>query len=149
MKPVFGLINIQADERGRIRIPALYRTSLGETRIYAYKNKKGNYLSLFGEDTLESLLSKLSIGIDVEEDEAVEDIRDIYMNIFEIVEDKQGRFTIPQYLRDELKLSKDIVFIGMGKKIEMWDKAAHDEYVQSRRQKSGVVTTADGKPLTY
>lgn len=149
MKPVFGLINIQADERGRIRIPALYRTSLGETRIYAYKNKKGMYLSLFGEDTLQSLLGKLSGGIDVEEGDAVEDIRDVYMNIFEIVEDKQGRFTIPQHLRDELKISRDLVFIGMGKKIEMWDKGVYDEYVQSRRQKTNGVTTADGKPLTY
>lgn len=149
MKPVFGLINIQADERGRIRIPALYRASLGETKIYAFKNKKGKYLSIFGEDTLNDLLGKLSDGVDVEEGDSVGDIRDVYMNIFEIIEDKQGRFTIPQYLRDELKITRDLVFIGMGKKIEMWDKAVYDEYAAERRMKSGTVSTRDGKPLTY
>ncbi len=149
MKPVFGTICIQADERGRMRIPALYRTALGETILYGFKNKNGNYLNIFGQDTLNDLLEKLSDGVGVEESEDVENVRDIYMNIFDIQEDKQGRFTIPPHIREELNLTKDVVFVGMGKKIELWDKVAYDEYAKQRRQKSGVVTTKDGKPLTY
>ena len=150
MKPVFGMINIQADERGRLRVPALYRASLGDTKIYGYKNKNGNYLSIFGQDTLDDMLAKLSDGVGVEEDDSVKLMRDFYMSIVEVVEDKQGRFTLPNYLREELGISKDLIFIGMGKKIELWDKAVYDAYVADRRSgKSDSIKTKDGSTFTY
>ena len=40
--------------------------------------------------------------------------------------DKQGRTLIPAVLRDYAMLSKEVVFIGMGKRAEIWDKARWD-----------------------
>ena len=34
---------------------------------------------------------------------------------------------IPAVLRDYAKLEKEVVFIGMGKRAEIWDKARWDE----------------------
>ena len=39
-----------------------------------------------------------------------------------IDEDNQGRFLLPQYLRNFAKLEKDIVFVGVGKRIELWSQ---------------------------
>ena len=37
--------------------------------------------------------------------------------------DKQGRTLIPSTLREFAHLDKEVVFIGMGKRAEIWDKA--------------------------
>ena len=41
--------------------------------------------------------------------------------------DKQGRTLIPAVLRKYAMLDKEVVFIGMGKRAEIWDKARWDE----------------------
>lgn len=41
--------------------------------------------------------------------------------------DKQGRTLIPSVLRTFAHLDKEVVFIGMGKRAEIWDKARWDE----------------------
>ena len=41
--------------------------------------------------------------------------------------DKQGRTLIPAVLRKYAMLDKEVVFIGMGKRAEIWDKDRWDE----------------------
>ena len=41
--------------------------------------------------------------------------------------DKQGRTLIPANLRNFAGLDKEVVFVGMGKRAEIWDKARWDE----------------------
>lgn len=150
MKLVFGTQIVQTDERGRIRIPQIYQNAFGDVTLFGFKNQKGDYLSIFGEDTLEDMMSRMSGGIGVEEDDSVGDAREIYSKIFVLQNDKQGRFTLPSHLREELKISKEVVFIGMGKKIEMWDKLVFEEYEKNRKGKqAGGSFMIDGKPLTY
>ena len=36
--------------------------------------------------------------------------------------DKQGRFLIPNNLRNAAKLEKEVVIIGVGTRLEIWDK---------------------------
>jgi len=40
----------------------------------------------------------------------------------EIKIDKQGRFVVPDNLKDFAKLKKEVIFIGLGDWIEIWDK---------------------------
>ena len=40
--------------------------------------------------------------------------------------DKQGRTLIPSVLRTYAKLDKEVVFVGMGKRAEIWDKTRWD-----------------------
>ncbi len=42
--------------------------------------------------------------------------------------DKQGRFVVPEYLRDYAGLKKDVVMVGVQNRLELWDKAAWDAY---------------------
>ena len=66
--------------------------------------------------------------VPLEEGHTSRRIRRIYKNIIDIEEDKQGRFTISPKLREELKIVKDVVFIGMGNTIELWAKEVYDEF---------------------
>ena len=126
--PFYNEYSLQADERGRLRIPSAFRTAFGDTKLYAFKNKKGCYLRIFGTDILNAMVAGFEGKVPVEETPASRRIRRIYKNIIDIEEDKQGRFTIPQKLREQLKIVKDVVFIGMGNTIELWAKEVYDEF---------------------
>jgi MraZ protein len=47
---------------------------------------------------------------------------------FEIDLDSQGRFIIPQGLRIHAELSQNIVFVGVGNRIEVWDVTKWEQY---------------------
>ena len=42
--------------------------------------------------------------------------------------DKQGRFLIPNNLRESADLTKDVIIIGVGTRIELWDKKKWNLY---------------------
>ena len=46
----------------------------------------------------------------------------------ECTPDKQGRILIPNNLRVYSQIEKDIVFIGMGNRIEVWSQSKWDIY---------------------
>ena len=41
--------------------------------------------------------------------------------------DRQGRILIPSVLREFAKLEKDVVLVGVGSRIEIWNKAVWNE----------------------
>lgn len=49
--------------------------------------------------------------------------------------DKQGRILIPAFLREHAGIEKDVVFVGMLKKIEIWSKSRWDiAFEESKKQ---------------
>jgi len=48
------------------------------------------------------------------------------------VPDKQGRITIPTALREYAGLQRDCVVIGANTRLEIWDSAAWDTYLQEQ-----------------
>ena len=53
--------------------------------------------------------------------------RMLYANAMDVTPDKQGRILIPQYLKTHANITKDIIIIGAGNHIEIWDKASYEE----------------------
>jgi MraZ protein len=49
--------------------------------------------------------------------------------------DGQGRVTIPQRLRDAVGIGKDVVVIGVRERMEIWDRAEWDRYVETHAVK--------------
>ena len=53
--------------------------------------------------------------------------RFILGSAFEVEPDKQGRIIIPEILAEYAKLKKDLVFVGLGDRVEIWPKEVWDE----------------------
>src|SRR4249920_1007112 len=61
-----------------------------------------------------------------EDEEAQEFFRDLLSSAVEVQLDKQFRFLIPDARRVEAGVERDVYFIGMSKKIDIWPKDRWD-----------------------
>jgi MraZ protein len=53
--------------------------------------------------------------------------RHFYSNAFEISLDAQGRLTVPKKLRSKLGLVEDVVWVGCGDRLELWEADKYKE----------------------
>jgi len=110
------------DSKGRISIPSRFREILN--RKYDDRLVITNYdqcLVAFPYDEW-SLLEEKAKSLPLLKKEAKTFLRFFYSSGIDCSIDKQGRLLIPQALRDYANLQKDVVLVGAGTKIEVWDK---------------------------
>jgi len=53
---------------------------------------------------------------------------------FEADLDSQGRFVIPKPLRDYAAIDKDVVFVGVGNRVELWQEGKWQKYQKNLQQ---------------
>ena len=112
------------DNKGRLIIPAKFREQLGDTFwvtcgldgcLFAYDDAEWN---LFAKSLSELQMGKF-------DNRKIE--RYFLGNAINVEVDKQGRILIPSQLRDTASLTKDVVLLGLGNRIEVWDKDVYEE----------------------
>lgn len=113
------------DAKGRLIIPAKFRDDLGENFVIT----KGmeNCLYVYPEDEWNDFEKKLN-ALPTTTDKKARAFAYFFQGSAADGElDKQGRTLIPSVLRTYAKLDKEVVFVGMGKRAEIWDKVRWDE----------------------
>jgi len=60
--------------------------------------------------------------------EAQKPVRALLSSAFETEMDKQGRILLPQELRNYAGITKNVVSIGVGSRVEIWSEEKFDEY---------------------
>ncbi|MBO4678440.1 MAG: division/cell wall cluster transcriptional repressor MraZ [Lachnospiraceae bacterium] len=119
-----GEFNHTIDEKGRLIIPAKLREGLGNEFVVT----RGLDGCLFGYNNseweiFEDKLRKLPIT----NKDARTFQRYMLAGAASVEVDKQGRILLPQNLRNDAKLEKDVVLIGVGSRIEIWNKDIYEE----------------------
>ena len=108
------------DPKGRLIIPAKFRDDLGENFVIT----KGmeNCLYVYPENEWNAFEEKLN-ALPTTTDKKARAFAYFFQGSASDGDlDKQGRTLIPAVLRDYAKLEKEVVFIGMGKRAEIWTK---------------------------
>lgn len=114
-----GEYNHTIDAKGRLIIPSKFRELLGDHFVVT----KGFDGCLFGYDHEEwKLLGEKLRALPINHKEARQMERFFLAGAAEAEVDKQGRILIPGVLREFAGLGKDVVLIGVGNRIEIWDK---------------------------
>ena len=112
-------------DRRRVAVPKKFLIELGENPILAKWYE--DCLILVSSSFWENLLKGLTGGKKAM-DLGVRDIeRFILGSAFETEPDDQGRIIIPEILAIYAKVEKDICFVGLGDRVEIWPKAVWDE----------------------
>ena len=113
------------DAKGRVTMPMKIREEIGEIFIIT----KGLDGCLFGYSKTEwaNFEEKLKT-LPLTNKNARDFVRFFLSGAIECEIDKQGRFLIPSNLRKYAKLDKQLVVIGVGTRIEIWDKDEWNNY---------------------
>lgn len=119
-----GEYNHSIDSKGRVTIPAKFRDQLGESFVVT-KGLDG-CLWVFASAEWESFSEKLK-GLPVANKDARKFSRFFLAGATELGTDKMGRILLPQVLRDYAKLEKDVVLVGTGSRVEIWDRQAWED----------------------
>ena len=45
--------------------------------------------------------------------------------------DTQGRLVVPQRLRQQVAIGKEVVVVGVQDRMEIWDREAHERYLDA------------------
>ena len=107
------------DAKGRISMPAKLRKDMGETFVLT-KGLDG-CLFAFSQNEWMNFETKLK-ALPLSDKNARNFVRFFLAGATECEIDKQGRFLIPANLRDSATLEKDAVIIGVGTRLEIWNK---------------------------
>ena len=122
---LIGEFEHSIDKKGRLVLPAKIKDDLGKEFIVT----KGLDGCLFGYsleewNKFEEKLKTLPLTNKITRDF----VRFFLSGAVEEETDKQGRFLLPANLREYASLTKDAVIIGVGTRIEIWDKKKWNEY---------------------
>lgn len=114
------------DAKGRVIMPVKLREEIGEKFIVT-KGQEG-CLFAYSNDEWKNFEEKLKTLPSYTNKTVRDFIRYFLSGAVECELDKQGRFLIPANLRKHSMLEKDVVIIGVGTKIEIWDKTMWKRY---------------------
>jgi len=120
-----GEYNHQLDAKNRIRIPAKLKAELGVG--YSITRGVDKCLYIIPKEEMDKLTSKLE-QFDMYDAEKQKGIRSVLRLAYDPEEDNQGRIVLTEKLRSYAGIEKDIVFLGVGNRIEIWDEKEYEKY---------------------
>ena len=113
------------DAKGRLIMPAKLRDDMGEKFILT--TGLDGCLFGFSMSEWEKFEDKLK-ALPITNKNARNFVRFFLSGATECELDKQGRFLISSNLRNVATLEKEVVIIGVGTRIEIWNKDKWEEY---------------------
>lgn len=120
----FGIYFHQLDDKGRLRLPAKLRGELGGS-FFCMKGFDNTVL-IYSEERFRKFCEE-NANIPLTDVEAQRSLVELISNAFPIEEDSQGRFVLPQALKDYAGIEKNVVIKGVIDRIEIWSEKAHEE----------------------
>jgi MraZ protein len=125
-KPLLGTDEATIDEKGRILIGKKKRERLGENFVMALGEV--GCLVAYPEETWEKLYAEIM------QFSGINQGRQQYTRLMlgtaddELSFDAQGRVVVPSKLRKLARLDKEVVLVGCGDRLEIWDKDEWRQY---------------------
>ncbi len=121
----YGEYHHSIDSKGRIIIPSKFREELGK-KFFVTKGLD-DCLFIFTKNEWDKYQEKLA-QLPVTNRKARFFIRFFHSGATDIKLDSQGRININSILIEHASLKKDIIIVGVGTRIEIWDKEKWEKY---------------------
>jgi MraZ protein len=137
----FGTFIHAIDAKGRTSLPAKFRDTLlaaGEPKIVLIRSPHWPAVQALPLSEWKKLEEKLlqASPLDLR---AQKNILRFYSTAHEVDVDPHGRVLVPPALRDYAGLTKDVVWAGMGRYLQLFDQANYEAQMASQLEQDEVV----------
>ena len=124
MNSFVGDYSCKLDDKGRVLFPAAFRKQWKGSldRVILKKDIFEDCIVLYPMEEWDRQLALLRKKMNPYVKEQNQFLREFYRSAAEVELDSNGRMLIPKRLVEMAGLVKELVFIGIGDKIEIWDK---------------------------
>src|SRR3989338_11003115 len=122
------------DGKGRISVPAKFRSELGSSAIVT-KGLEG-CLFMYPKSQWELMANRLA-NMPVSSASARSFSRLMLSGAMEVEIDKLGRALLPGYLREYAGIDGEAVMAGLYNRVEIWDKKAWEQVTKDAESRSG------------
>ncbi|MBN1870725.1 MAG: division/cell wall cluster transcriptional repressor MraZ [Candidatus Omnitrophica bacterium] len=128
----YGEFKHSIDRKGRLILPAKFREVCKEYRIDRFFLTRGldKCIFMFTEDEWHLQEQKFKT-MSFTKQETRSFNRMFFSGAVDVVPDKQGRFIIPEYLKEYADVKKDTVIIGVSNRIEIWDRKSWQSFYEN------------------
>ena len=131
-----GEYQASIDEKGRISVPAKFRTQL-KSKVVVTRGLDSS-LFLYTLDEWKKLAEKLA-GLPISTANTRAFSRLMLAGAMDCEIDKQGRIILPAYLKDFAKIKKRLVFAGLYNRIEIWSDDLWRKYKGQTEKQSNAI----------
>ena len=129
-------------KKGRVALPAKFRQFLGSKIIITMGHEQT--LMIVPKKSWQSITRDI-VNRPFISEPARDTDRFLLGNAYEVDLDVQGRFIVPLALKKYAKLSQNIVFVGMGNRVEVWDQEKWQERLSYLSKNINRITTSLSK----
>ena len=126
-----GTTNQTIDSKGRFILPSKFREELPNT-VYVTSGFE-NCVQILSPEQFDRLREQIR---QLPADKALSLQYILISPATEVNVSSQGRVMIPQKLREDSLLTKDIVVVGMDTRIEFWDKDNFEAFIEKQKKES-------------
>ncbi len=123
----------RVDKKGRVCVPASFRTALEQPSLVIFKSSNHDALEGFSVSRMEELsmrLDQFDVFSDAQDDIATA----IFAESLPLNIDGDGRIVLPQDLLNFADIDDEAAFVGMGAKFQIWSPKKLDERKNNARQ---------------
>jgi MraZ protein len=125
---LLGTHSYQLDPKGRISLPARFREAFADGAVLTLG--QDGCLFCFPRAEWDSRSGEVR-ALPLSDSEGRAYARLFFGKAEPIELDSQGRMLVPQRLRTEVGIGKDVVVLGVSDRMEVWDRGAHERYEQT------------------
>jgi len=117
------------DNKNRLRLPPKFKKEFSGEVVLT----KGNDGCIFivPKEQFEGVFKKAS-EMPMFDSKVQKPLRMLFSSASVLEEDNQGRFLLPVSLKNYAKIDKDVIFVGVGMRIELWAKESWEAYSSSQ-----------------
>ncbi len=119
------------DEKGRVAIPIKLRKAYGESAIInrlIITHGFDKCIMAFREEEWKDFVQNKLMTLSQGEQENRMRLRFLLGGAAECDLDKQGRITVPAYLKEYAHIDKDVTILGLYDKVEIWSSDVYMDY---------------------
>lgn len=131
---LIGQYHTRISPKGRLAFPKRFREVLGDNLVVTVGYE--NSLMVVSAKEWKSLIEATE-GKPFILGSARDTTRFLLGEASEVDLDEQGRCILPSYLRAHAKINEEVIFLGLNKYVEIWDKHVWEEYQQNLNENIG------------